>query len=212
MEPNSPKYIEKNSLEEPSEDFDFLVSKGINLLQKLTGNTWTDFNYHDPGVTILEQLCFAFTDLSYRTGFDIKDILSDEFGKISKAENSFLDKKKILTTNAVTTDDFRKVIIDEIEEVDNVDVIPILSIYSASHIKGFYEMRVKLKDYLATELKSDPNFISKIEKKIRKTFVSKRNLCEDLNSKIVILKPQTVTIQAEIIIKEFIRMIFNKRP
>lgn len=205
MKPNTPNYIEKNSLKDPSEDFDLLVSKGVELLQKLTGNTWTDYNYHDPGVTILEQLCFAFTDLSYRTGFDIKDILSDENGEISRVKNSFFDKKKILTTNAVTVNDYRKVILDEIEEVDNVDIIPILSNYSVSHVKGFYEMRVKLKDYLASELKDDAVFISKIENKIRQTFVPKRNLCEDLNSRIVILKPQTVTIQAEIIIKEFVQ-------
>ena len=33
------------------------------LLQELCGETWTDYNLHDPGVSILEQLCYGLTDL-----------------------------------------------------------------------------------------------------------------------------------------------------
>jgi len=112
MELNRPYFIEKTPFDEPSEDFDFLVNKGIELLQKLTGNTWTDYNPHDPGITILEQLCFAFTDLSYRTGFDINDILSDDKGRISKVKNSFFNKEKVLSTNPININDYRKVILD----------------------------------------------------------------------------------------------------
>ena len=40
-----------------------LREMGIEEIQKLSGKIWTDFNLHDPGVTILEQLCYALTDL-----------------------------------------------------------------------------------------------------------------------------------------------------
>lgn len=36
---------------------------------------WTDFNLHDPGVTLLEALRFAFEDLTYRYQLPIADIL-----------------------------------------------------------------------------------------------------------------------------------------
>ena len=35
------------------------------LLGRLCGDQWSDFNSHDPGITILEQLCFALTELGF---------------------------------------------------------------------------------------------------------------------------------------------------
>jgi hypothetical protein len=204
MQQNSPVFIEKSAFNDPSEDFELLVAKGIELLQQLTGETWTDYNQHDPGVTILEQLCFAFTDLSYRTGFDIKDILSNEKGEICRDKNLFFDKKKILTTNAVTINDYRKVILDEVEEADNVDIVPLLSNYSSSYIRGMYDIRIKLRHDLAGQQKEDAGFMEGIESKIRKAFISKRNLGEDLIRRVVVLTPQRISIRAEILVKEFV--------
>lgn len=204
MQQNGPVFIEKSAFKDPSEDFELLVARGIELLQQLTGSTWTDYNQHDPGITILEQLCFAFTDLSYRTGFDIKDILSDEKGEICRVKNVFFDKKKILTTNAVTINDYRKAILDEVEEADNVDIVPVLSNYASSFVKGMYDIRIKLRHDLADRQKDDPIFMEEIEHKIRKAFISKRNLGEDLLRRIVVLTPQHISIQADILIKEFV--------
>ena len=52
-------------------------NEGIELVQALSANNWTDYNLHDPGVTILEQLCFALTELGYRAGFPVKDQLAE---------------------------------------------------------------------------------------------------------------------------------------
>lgn len=204
MQQNSPVFIEKSAFKDPSEDFELLVAKGIELLQQLTGETWTDYNPHDPGVTILEQLCFAFTDLSYRTGFEIKDILSDEKGNICRVKNLFFDKKKILTTNPVTINDYRKVILDEVQEADNVDIVPLLSKHSSSYIKGMYDIRIKLRHDLAGKKKEDAGFMEGIESKIRKVFISRRNLGEDLIRRVVVLTPQRISIQADILVKEFV--------
>ena len=65
-----------------SQKYDELLEEGISLIQKFSGEKWTDYNYHDPGITILEQLCYAITDIGYKTNFDIQDILmyqQDEF-------------------------------------------------------------------------------------------------------------------------------------
>ena len=53
-------------LEHPAMDYAFLRQEGIRHLERLAGPLWTDFNAHDPGITILEQLCYALTDLAYR--------------------------------------------------------------------------------------------------------------------------------------------------
>lgn len=63
------KSQKKNSHQDFKEEF-------YSSLKKLEKSTWTDFNSHDPGVTILDVLFYALTDLIYRTGFDIQDILA----------------------------------------------------------------------------------------------------------------------------------------
>ena len=51
--------IAKALPEAKSMQYEFLLAKGIAFAQQFSGGLWSDFNYHDPGVTILEQLCYA---------------------------------------------------------------------------------------------------------------------------------------------------------
>ena len=46
------------------------------MLGRLAGERWSDFNTHDPGITILEALCYAITDLAYRTSLPIPDLIA----------------------------------------------------------------------------------------------------------------------------------------
>jgi len=62
----------------PAEDYVALRKQGFKLIEKLGSDVWTDYNNSDPGITILEAVCYAITDLAYRTGFDVKDILTPE--------------------------------------------------------------------------------------------------------------------------------------
>ena len=54
-------------------DFNDLRTEGITHLGNLTGKIWTDYNTHDPGITILEALCYALVDLDYRTKLPAAD-------------------------------------------------------------------------------------------------------------------------------------------
>jgi len=42
--------------------FDALRLHAITAAQQASGELWTDFNLHDPGVSLLEALCFALTE------------------------------------------------------------------------------------------------------------------------------------------------------
>jgi hypothetical protein len=96
-------------------DYESLRQQGIAWLEKLAGSEWTDFNAHDPGITILEQLCYALTDLSYRINYDMADLLSRD------GENTYASlyrPEQILVTSPVTLLDLRKLVID-VEGVKN---------------------------------------------------------------------------------------------
>lgn len=107
--------IPTTPLEHPAMDYAFLRREGIRLLERLGSQMWTDFNAHDPGITILEQLCYAITDLGYRINYDIKDLLtaSDE-----DPYRSLYSPAKVLTINPITMNDLRKLVID-VEGVKN---------------------------------------------------------------------------------------------
>jgi hypothetical protein len=111
-EKNDNKVISKNNSGFPDYlDFDKLRSGGIDYLGKLSGKIWTDHNVHDPGITILEILCYAMLDLGYRTNLPVKDIFARDPEDKSKDDN-FLTPSQILTCNPLTITDFRKLLID----------------------------------------------------------------------------------------------------
>lgn len=101
--------ISKDLPEESALNYDFLRAEGIKHIQQLAGHIWTDHNTHDPGITILEQLCYAITDLSYRVDNDIQNLLGRN-GASSFEE--LYGPASILTVNPVTLLDLRKVVID----------------------------------------------------------------------------------------------------
>jgi hypothetical protein len=55
---------------------EFLKEISLDLLQKLSGDIWSDYNIHDPGITTLEILCYVITELGYRSETKIEDIFS----------------------------------------------------------------------------------------------------------------------------------------
>ncbi len=95
--------------EHPSQDYEWLRKEGLLYLEKVAGQ-WTDFNAHDPGITLLEVLCYAITDLGYRAAMPIEDLLSD--GKANTLQRHFLTASRALPSAPVTELDFRKVLLD----------------------------------------------------------------------------------------------------
>ena len=111
--------ISQNPQLRESQDFYFLRSEGLNYLESIATKLWTDFNTHDPGITILEVLCYAITDLGYRTGFDMADIVAkDPAAAEDEHQFQFHTAREILTNRAWTELDYRKLLID-ILGVDN---------------------------------------------------------------------------------------------
>lgn len=90
-------------------DYARLRAEGLRLLGELASDQWTDFNAHDPGITILEQLCYAITDLAYRIDFPVPDLLA---GPGFDASASLPSAATILGCDPVTSADLRKLALD----------------------------------------------------------------------------------------------------
>lgn len=100
--------ISKAPPQDPGMDFDALLAEGVRHLEQLATHIWTDFNAHDPGITILEVLCYAITDLSYRTNLPIQDLLAS--GKTK--DQPYFTAPEILSNEPVRILDYRKLLID----------------------------------------------------------------------------------------------------
>ena len=107
----------------PAEDFNELRKKGFKHIEKMGSTVWTDYNNSDPGITILDAVSYAITDLGYRTGFEIKDLLAPQELGPETWEQVFYTAREILHNCALTINDYRMLIID-IEGVRNAWLEP----------------------------------------------------------------------------------------
>lgn len=187
--------IPKNISSNDDMNFDFLRKKGIEYIESLGSQFWTDYNTHDPGITILEVLCYAITDLGMRINLPIEDLLSNTSSPI---DEQFFTAAEILPTQSVTALDYRKLIID-------IDPKSIKNCWLQKATKTLYvnckegKISLKKEDFIdtldafikETEIKGYYNILvdfdveNDAEKEVLKNkiiakFHEHRNLCEDL--------------------------------
>lgn len=171
-------------------DYEALRTLGIEWAQRLSGEVWTDYNLHDPGITILENLCFGLLDLAYRSEFPIEDILfarteryrtdtGQEAQRVTD-DQAFHLPEAIFPTHPVTITDYRKLILDQYRQIKNIWIDPIRINEFGLEIKGLYNVYVQLDGAL---LKAD-NHTEKEEQElvinqVRQTLHQHRNLCEN---------------------------------
>jgi hypothetical protein len=135
--------ISTQAPESPDMNYALLREEAIQHIQRLSGKVWTDHNIHDPGITTLELLSYAITDLGYRTDYAVKDILASQ--NTDAAANQPYTAAQILTSNPLTISDYRKLLMD-VRGVKNAWLEPVKSKINNHNIKGIYDVTVELED------------------------------------------------------------------
>lgn len=162
-----------------------LFQQGIEHLKEYSGEFWDDFELHDPGITILEQICYSLTDLFYRSSLDVEKILQSNGREINLPR-----PHEVFSSNPLTTNDLRKQILNDVSELNNVWVLPVSE--KKSSFNGIFDLWLDVD----VEYHSEKRQKTIIEK-VRKTFCKYRNLCEDIYD-IKILEPLNLFINARI--------------
>jgi hypothetical protein len=173
--------------------YDLLFEEGLSYVQKYSGKIWTDYNYHDPGVTFLEYLSYALTDLGYRTNFPIEDLFlfgSDSFDSIK--ENLLFGPAAAFNSSPVTVNDYRKLIIDRIKLVANAWIVPIKA--NKMGLRGLFEIFIECADDL-----SDIE-LHYLKKEVADLFYKYRLVGHDLEE-VFILKKVYLSIEGSIVIE-----------
>lgn len=185
--PSAPT-IRRTPPADPALDFAGLRAEGIRRLEALTGGTWTDFNLHDPGITLLEVFCYALVDLGYRTAFPVEDLLASGGGA---GFNPFGGALDMLPSRPVTAFDYRKLLLDLpgvrnawVQRAAGVNLFADLREqrlaltppehvnFKAFELNGLYRFLLELQPGVDEET---------VETAVRAAYHARRNLGEDLH-------------------------------
>lgn len=126
-------------------DFIRLRDEGVKLIQAMSGDVWTDYNLHDPGVTTLEVLCYGLTELGYRTqllydAFSSEELMGDHF-----IGDYFFRADDILDSPPVTKWDFEDFIEKKHPQVQKAWFSEYPVFASGNVVEGGYEIAVMLR-------------------------------------------------------------------
>jgi hypothetical protein len=189
--------------DDPILDWSALVEEGRSTLESMSDGRWTDFNVHDPGITILELIAYALTDLGYRANHSMADLMA--------GSTPLPGPDASLTTRAVTLADMRRVGLD-VEGARNVWVEPanvagIRLRYSpgASDIflddgreQGGQEVAIRGVHRVVIEKSSREDLASSdLARAVALRLHAERNLGEDFDS-FTVLEPQAIVVSADV--------------
>lgn len=179
---------------EPGLSYAALYAEGVSLLQAMSGQVWTDYNFSDPGVTILQQLCYALTELGFRARFPVEDLLADPAtGQVQLRRQALYPIHSIMPCNPVTQDDYRRLIIDRVHGVMNVWMTP-SPVTEEQPVNGLYKMQILTEAEDCRCIPVDPT-AKEVKKEAVRCYDAHRSLCEDL-AEVVLLRRVPVRVAA----------------
>lgn len=167
--------IARHDVKKDPLSFYSLRKTGIGYAQQFSGEIWTDFNAHDPGVTILEQLCYGLSELNYRTDFNVEDHLAQPDGYLDLTKLALAPPEDIMPSRACTAADYQNLLLDGIEEIDRLWITPLTSDYL-----GLYKIELQLTPTQRSLCQARPSLADKIIDKVSQVFGKNRNLGEDI--------------------------------
>ena len=89
---NNGHYIRQ--LAENENLYSYLQRQALEEVYRLSGKVWTDFNAHDPGVTLVDIANYALTEMDYKLGFGTMDYLTGEDGIFEPERFGLLSTRK----------------------------------------------------------------------------------------------------------------------
>lgn len=171
-------------------DWHSLRTKAIGILQTMNEDQpqWTDYNTHDPGITLLESLCYAISDLAYRLDFPIEDLLALNTSTLTngagKTSSVFFAPEQVLPTLPVTLSDYVQWCLKQ---------QGIIGAWLKFSQAGTYQVFLGVTKSVASQGQADPS------KRILQQFNNWRNICEKF-ARVDLLPNKAITIKGEIIL------------
>lgn len=175
-----------------AQDYSALIARGLDYCQRLTQRSWTDYNEHDPGVTILEQLCYALTDLGLRNTQPMPVLLAAKPGTTAP-NDTLVTGDRILTSAPWTLADYRRMLYDRVNHLKDAWLAPPRAGGAPDLASGLYEVRVESFEEEMTGAGDREALLNSVAAQMR----AQRNLGEDL-ARVTLLKAQPITVHGTV--------------
>ena len=136
--------------------------QALEMIQELSGNRWTDFNAHDPGVTILEAVHYALLDLQLALEQPFESFLTEN-GKLCYGKFGLFPAKELTAPSLVTPADYEQSI--------------------RAGVKGVKRCRVSLAPDCRYRIEIEPERNTDrglLKKQISEHYHARHNFCETL--------------------------------
>lgn len=130
--------LPRRGQEEPL-GFAALREQALSLAQQASGELWTDYNLHDPGVTLLEALSYALTEDLYAAQASVPELLGLQplalpgeapaegsfIGSVDQAglaRHALLPARQVLPCRPCTAADYRRWLHDQLPAARHLDM------------------------------------------------------------------------------------------
>lgn len=185
--------------EDPALDYEALRVEGTAVVQRLSGDIWTDYNEHDPGVTTLEQVCYALTELAYRALLPMEDLLArGTNGEIAGARQALFAPASMLPCSPVTLNDWRKLLMDRDKDIGNVWLVPCRA-RQGGVVEGLYDILVQLRSDDPCPPGDEGRGPEGIDRRVWRLFARHRFLCEDVHRvRVLTVVPAVVSARVDL--------------
>lgn len=161
-----------------------LRDKAIALAQSASGQVWTDYNLHDPGVTLLEAWCYALTEDVYNAHQPVADLLTAPDGRIHYQDHALHAAPVVLPCRAITEQDYLRWIMDRVPQVLGLRMD--MHECTPGQPSGLWRVSAQLPP---ADLEQGMQGKANLAAQCAQAYWAQRNLCEDLKTLPKILKP-----------------------
>jgi hypothetical protein len=159
--------------------YEALRARALDALQNLSGEQWTDYNYHDPGITLLDAFCFALTEDIFGARQPFLDLLTGPDGRIRYRALGLRAAEEILPCRPCTDMDYTRWLLDRVPGA--------LQAHAKSAAgDGLWRIQLEVStpdDAVATAARA---------------YWAQRNLCEDLDGLPNVLEPRWCTLSVDL--------------
>lgn len=161
--------------------YEALREQAIAWVEALSGASWTDYNEHDPGVTLLEALCFALTENVFGAEQPLTDLLTAPDGRIHYRRHGLHAAEEILPCRPCTSSDYVRWLLDR--------------------VPGALQVHAAMPDgdgLWRFDLEVTTSSADKAVAAAARAYWAQRNLGEDLDGRPAVLQPRWCRLQLDL--------------
>ena len=164
--------------------FDSLQKNALETIRELSGQLWTDHAPHDPGITTLDILNYALSELDYQMSFPLEQYLTGSDNRFNPEDYGLFSPERVSGMAPVTPKDYRDHFLDQLDNTDflvNLSDIQIHPYRSNDQIcHGWFDIFIELSSFISEDQHKQEE--KKIKEKIEELYHANRNLGEALHA------------------------------